>query len=112
MEIRTSKTPEQLDLMANELSNVIYIRTDDYRDVKREATEIEKRMLYNVFRSALSALNHYRHQPTTEIMNAHDKGIIDMAEFAVDRLIPNVNGYLSVYIPLHEVIKTWEKEEY
>lgn len=112
MQIRTSKTPEQLDLMVKELSNIIYIRTDDHRDVKREATETEKRTLYTIFYSALAAMNYYRHQSTKEIMDAHDKGIINMAEFTVDRLIPNVNGYLSVYIPLHDVIKTWGKEEY
>lgn len=97
------KTDMQLHEVARDISGSIVIReyiNGSSQDIRRAATDPEKKILENI---AYSALLAYRHRGGDEdCIN----GILDMAEFALMQFIPTANTYDSIYIPLRKVTKT------
>lgn len=108
---RKYKKFDQIQAMADELSSTIVIRTYDANgnshDVRRKPLTTEEREnLRKVFYTALVTIN--RNRDVSEVY--YVQGVIDMAEFMIDKLIPYVNGYDSMYLPLKRVVKEWETE--
>ena len=101
------KTGTELDEMANEICQYVTIRQYEEGtsvDTKRKAHKKEREILFNIVRSALGILNY------TE-QNHENNGIIDgillTAEITADRFIPNLNGYITVNIPLRNAVNDW-----
>ena len=106
--IRVHKHNEQIEAMAHELSQKIYVMED--RDEKwRSSTETEKGILHNIFVSALETLNFY-HSATGDYQRGLDDGAINMAEFMTIEKLPYANSYITTYCPLREVLRNWETE--
>lgn len=99
------KNEKELKEIAEQLSQTIRIRTKERNDIRRDATDEERKALYNVFFSALFTANEFR-----ENFNDTIKGVIKHnAETTIDSFLPDCNGYLSVYNPLDSVLTEWEK---
>ena len=104
-------TEDALREIADTISETIVIRTyitGCSCDTRRPATAQEKECLYKVIYSALLTLNdgcENRGNPVA------DRAIVDTAEFMIRLLIPDCNGYDSVYIPLNDAIADWAKGE-
>ena len=108
---RKYKKFEQIQTMADELASTIVIRTYDENgnshDVRRKPLSAEEReKLRGIFYMTLVTIN--RNRDVNEV--GYVQGVIDMAEFMIDKLIPYVNGYDSMYLPLKRVVKEWETE--
>ena len=71
------------------------------RDTRRNARPEETTILFNLMYAALLAIrqNH----------NAAEVAI-NTAEYAVDLLLPGVNGYMSLYCPLCDILKELETD--
>lgn len=87
--------------IAATITNREYDDIGNSRDVKRETTEEEKKIIYNIAFAALSAVAWDRSREGQEDRVA---GIISMAEFAIDQFFPSCNGYSTIYRPLERVI--------
>ena len=71
------------------------------RDTRRDTIPYEETILENLMLSALYAIRYAD--------NAADVAI-NTAEYAVDLLLPGVNGYMSLYIPLCNILKELETD--
>lgn len=98
------KNERELKEIAEQLSQTIRIRTKERNDIRRDATDEERKALYNVFFSALFTANEFR-----ENFNDTIKSVIKHnGETTIDSFLPDCNGYLSVYNPLDSVLTEWE----
>lgn len=83
-------------------------------EIKRKATKAEKKILRGIFAGAVHSMNW------GEDVRSDDgkaKAIIDCAEFTALSLLGDLKGgteriqsYLSVYIPLSELLRDWARE--
>lgn len=97
------KNEKELKEIAEQLSQTIRIRTKERNDIRRDATDEERKALYNVFFSALFTANEFR-----ENFNDTIKSVIKHnAETTIDSFLPDCNGYLSVYNPLDNALTEW-----
>lgn len=114
MKIRKWKNANQIDAMAHELSQKIYVEFTDENGKQseewRSPTETEKKILYDIFHSALLTLNFY-HSAHGDHQRGLDDGVVNMAEFCTITRLPNANSYITTYCPLREVLRNWETEE-
>lgn len=101
--MRNIMDAKTIQAYAELVATTIVIR-DENGDKRRETTDIERDYIYAVVKSALDTLNFNKN---------HDvQAIIDMAEFTIDALIDNCNGYLTVYNPIKSFVKNvWEVKE-
>ena len=68
-------------------------------DIKRACTEEERNILSNLMYAVLLTLrSDYK-----DIQTA-----LDVAEFSADLMIPHLNGYMSIYNPLREILSRLE----
>lgn len=105
---RVHKHNNQIEAMAHELSQKIYVMGD--RDENwRASTESEKGILYDIFVTALETLNFY-HSATDANQRGLDDGVVNMAEFMTLHKLPYANSYITTYCPLKEVLRNWETE--
>ena len=106
------KNDEEREQLVDEMFKGVHIRESDDGTV-RAATSEENEMARQVISSALATAN-YRNQNLDEehfSVSADTLQVIkDMAEITIDNMIPDCNGYESVYIPLTEAFEQWEKE--
>lgn len=100
---------DKLEEMANELAQKIYVETPKIDGHWRDATEAEKRILYDIFYTALETLNFY-HSAIGDHQTGMDDGVVNMAEFLTLAKLPYANSYLSVYCPLRKVLRNWKCE--
>lgn len=107
MKTRIWKPANQIEEMARELSQKIYVVTDDKW---RSSTETEMEILYDIFHSALQTLNYYHSAHGTR-QQGLDEGVVNMAEFCTITRLPNANSYITTYCPLRKVLRNWETEE-
>ena len=95
--------------IALRISKEIYIRTYDERgnskDEKRSTTEQERKVLFNIAYGALYTLNAGEKMRSSKDM---EEAVIDNAEITLDLFLPKCNGYLTIYCPLHKIIREWE----
>ena len=97
------KNEKELKEIAEQLSQNIRIRTKERNDIRRDATDEERKALYNVIFSALFTANEFR-----ENFNDTIKSVIKHnAETTIDSFLPDCNGYLSVYNPLDNALTEW-----
>lgn len=97
------KNEKELKEIAEQLSQTIRIRTKERNDIRRDATDEERKALYNVIFSALFTANEFR-----ENFNDTIKSVIKHnAETTIDSFLPDCNGYLSVYNPLDNALTEW-----
>ena len=126
--MRKAMTVEERRNIANEISKTIVIR--DYvrgnsRDTRRETTESEKNILYNVALAALNSLN-FLASDEKDVYSTKTHAILNTAEFMFMEFIADIlplddgtytdseevhaNSYDSIYNPLAKVIREWEEE--
>ena len=106
--MRKHRTENELREIAEKIAETIVIRSYDERgnsrDDRRPTDGQERITLRDIAFGALLTLNYgetFRRERIAE------DAIIETAEFTVDLLIPGVNGYDSIYIPLREAVKAW-----
>lgn len=108
MNKKTFISENELKVLAKRLSETITIRTyingNSYDDT-RPTTETEKDILYKILFGTLLGLNY----DTTSY--EEDMGIVHTAEFITKQIIPECNGYDTVYLPLKGIIEDWRKEQ-
>ena len=106
------KNDEEREQLVNEMFKGVHIRESDDGTVRATTSE-ENEMARQIISSALATAN-YRNQNIDEehfSVSADALQVIkDMAEITIDNMIPDCNGYESVYIPLTEAFEQWEKE--
>ena len=115
--MRVYKKGPELKELAELLSYNISIRTHDggnSHDETRKATKAQSRILFGVIYGALLALNQGEEVRSNPKM---EQAIIDAAEFQADILMQpylkegeELQGYMSVYIPLQRAVKTWARQ--
>lgn len=115
--MRVYKQWNELEELAKLLSYSISIRTHDggtSQDITRKATKAQGRILYGVIYGALLALNHGEDVRSDHKM---EQAIIQAAEFQADILMKpylkdgeELQGYMSVYIPLQRAVKSWARK--
>lgn len=106
--IRVHKNNEQIESMAHELSQKIYVE-EERNENWRASTEAEKVILYDIFVTALETLNFY-HSAKGDHQKGLDDGAVNMAEFMTIHKLPYANSYITTYCPLREVLRNWETE--
>ena len=72
------------------------------RDIRRATIPHEKSILESILLSALNAIRWDDSAPSA---------VINALEFAVNRLLPGINGYDSFYIPINKILQQLETEE-
>ncbi len=72
------------------------------RDVRRATIPYEKSILESLLFSALCALRFDDAAPFS---------VINALEFAVNQLLPGVNGYMSFYIPINNILRSLKGDE-
>lgn len=101
-----TKTYEELNAIASEISQYITIRTYENgcsKDEKRKALKKERETIYKIVRPALGILNEF----TTRNEKSVARAVLLTAELTADYMLPNVNGYDTVYLPLFRVLENW-----
>lgn len=106
--MRKWKNNEQIKAMAKELSQKIYVKTNQ-GEMWRRSTEAESESLFEIFYPALMTLNYF-HSEQGAGQRKLDDGVVNMAEFSQLVKLPNANSYITTYCPLKEVLRTWEEE--
>lgn len=89
--------------MAQEIANQITIRTYDEvgsHDVTRATTQPEREIIE---RLAFAAMISYGHRSDCKV-----ESVLDVAEFALHRFIPEANSYDTLYIPLKTVMGLYD----
>lgn len=110
LKARVWRTDTEIGDLAHELSRRIYLReTPDHKEMWRDATETEEKLLYEIFRPALATLNYY-HSAIGDHQAGLDDGVVNMAELCALYKLPQANSYISVYCPLREVLRNWERK--
>ena len=102
-----TKTFEELNTIATEISQYITIRTYENgcsKDTTRKALKKERETIYNIVRAALGMLNEPISRKNEDITRA----ILLTAELTADYMLKDVNGYDTVYLPLRKVLKNWD----
>ena len=79
------------------VATTIVIRDENHSDERRDTTNEERDYIFAVVKSALYSLNYN--------CDADVQAVADMAEFTIDELIPNCNGYLTVYNPIKRFVE-------
>jgi very-short-patch-repair endonuclease len=117
--MRKNMTTQERCKIADEISKTIVVR--DYingssRDTRRETTEKERKILYNVVLAALNTLN-YTAADENGVYDIKTHAILNTAEYMFMRFIndpvdgnAHANSYDSIYNPLAKVIRDWEEE--
>lgn len=109
--MRKWKREDDLKKIAEEISEQIVIRkyvNGTSYDERRPAMKVEREILYKLLYGALLGLNEseeFRKNPTAE------RAIISAAESTLHQFMPECNAYDSLYIPLNDAIRHWEREE-
>lgn len=114
--VRAHKSESELKQMAEHISKSIVYRYYDNgnsRDERRETTRFERDVLYNIAYGALLTLNWGEDNRGRNA--GAEQAIIDAAEFTCDLFIEKLtglecNGYMTIYIPLKDAVRDWEKE--
>lgn len=88
---------------AKEASKTITIKEEDGTEVKRESTPEESDIIGIAIYSALLVIRSHEGEESYQAAK-------DTAEFMADFLIPDLQGYLSVYIPIERIIEKLSKE--
>jgi hypothetical protein len=114
--MRKYKYESELKLIAELNSERICVRTMDggnSHDEWRKATKKQREMLYGIFYGALLGLNWGEKMRATRDM---EQAVIDTAEFQADILMrpllrdgEELQGYMTVYIPLQKIVEEWER---
>lgn len=112
--MRVYKKGNELKELAELMSYSISVRTHEggtSHDTTRRATKKQREILFGVIYGALLALNQGEEVRSNPKM---EQAIIDAAEFQADILMQpylkdgeELQGYLSVYIPLQRAVKSW-----
>lgn len=98
-------TEQEAKEYAESVSNTLYIRTynnGNSDDTKRQTTESEKGILTNLIYGALLAASWHGLEENAV------QGAKNTAEFIARLMIPNINGYLSVYLQIAEFIARYQ----
>lgn len=93
---------DEYQFRANRIAENITIRSyidGNSNDEVRPTTEIEKRIIKELAYAAMLAYG-YRNDGNVD-------SVLDMAEFALHRFIPEANSYDTLYIPLKKEIGLW-----
>lgn len=92
-------TGQEAKEYADSVSNTLVTRTYE----ERKATKKEKEIISNIIYGALLAIKWHN----------FDKNAVqiakDTAEFTVDTMIPNINGYKSVYLKIDNFVRIYHK---
>ena len=114
--MRKFKSEQELRELAELHSKYINIRTMDggnSHDTTRKATKKQREILYGVLYGALLGLNWGERMRSSRDMA---QAVIDAAEFQADILMrpylkegEELQGYMSVYIPLQRIVEKWEE---
>ena len=105
--MRKHRTESELREIAESIAQTIVIRTyenGNSRDDRRPTTGQERITLRDIAFGALLGLNWGETFRREKICA---DAIIEAAEFTLMQFIPGVNGYDSIYLPLHKAIKEW-----
>lgn len=98
-------TEQEAKEYAESVSDTLTIRTYDNgssNDTTRKSTKKEKEILTNIIFGALLAIKNH-HLGGIAVQAAKDT-----AEFTVDLMIPNINGYLSVYNKIGDFVARYQ----
>ncbi len=119
--MRKNMTTQEKCKIADEISKTIVVRdyiNGNLRDTRRETTEKERKILYNVVLAALNTLN-YTAADENGVYDTKTHAILNTAEYMFMRFITecfpvggnaHANSYDSIYNPLTKVIRDWEEE--
>lgn len=90
-------TEQEAKEYAESVSNTLFIRTynnGSSEDTERQTTESEKEILTKLIHGALLAASWHGLEENAV------QGAKNTAEFTARLMIPNINGYLSVYLKI------------
>ena len=103
--MRIYKTESELREIAEKIAEEIVVRGHSI-DTRRPSSASEHQVIFNVAYGALLGLNW-----GDACRNSRDmtQAIIDTAEYTLDLFLPNVNGYDTIYNPLQDAVRDWER---
>ena len=100
------KTEMEMKVLALKISKGYVEKLVIDRDEKRPAEECEHKTIYAAAFGALQAYNGI------SVKNQHTRqAILDAAENILSNMLPRCNTYETLYIPLNEILKKWEKKQ-
>lgn len=100
------KTEMEMKVLALKISKGYVEKLVVDRDEKRPAEECEHNAIYAAAFGALQAYNGI------SVKNQHTRqAILDAAENILSNMLPRCNTYETLYIPLNEILKKWEKKQ-
>lgn len=94
----------KLSALAEHAAESIVYRFDDYgtsRDERRDSIPYEKHILHKVIYGALLAIRWRDDAAQTAL---------DTAEYTGDLLLPGINGYDSIYLPIKKILRELDPE--
>lgn len=97
-------SPDMKALVEPYCDTIVYRTYDggNSRDIRRATIPYEKSILESLLFSALCALRYDDAAPFSTI---------NALEFAVNELLPGVNGYMSFYIPVCKILRSLKSDE-
>ena len=101
-----AKSDAELRAIAVHMGETIVLRSDNVEsnaDIRRVATAQQERAIYIIAYSALLAIS----AGIAYDDSGRNQGILDTAEYAINQLLPECNGYETIYKPLSKVIEAW-----
>lgn len=105
--IRKHKDYNEIVVIASSLLGKVversFLKNGTSCDTERKPTRAEKEKLKSLFEGALFTMNYHRCEDKTQT-------ILDTAEMIGMAMLPHLNNYASVYVPLREAEAKWEKE--
>lgn len=98
------RSPDMEALVKPYTETIVYrvYENGNSRDIRRATIPHEKSILESILLSALHAIRWDDSAPSA---------VINALEFAVNRLLPGINGYDSFYIPINKILQQLEAEE-
>ena len=97
--------------MAAEIAENITFRTyvdGSSKDITRKSTDAEQDIIYKLAYSALLGLNYGEVARQCE---SAENAILNAIEYAIIMMIPHVNSYDTLYIPLRKMLAFWRESQ-
>ena len=98
-------TEQEAKEYAESVSNTLFIRgynDGNSEDTGRKTTPREKKILTNIICCALFAIRVHN------LNSIAVQSAKDTAEFTADLMLPNINGYLSVYLKIDNFVARYQ----
>ncbi len=108
-DVRRWYPEDKLREMAEEISGSLVTRAyvDGSYWVRRPTTESEKAILFNIAFGALLGLNYGEDVRSCRRL---EQAILSTVEFTSNEMLPDTNGYETIYNPLRRALGDWELE--